>query len=133
MVATPSPALPPESTPAVYTLPGTDAAGSSALATSSPAVAATPVSTGKSVSKAVHKAIKGIFVDVGGYATPAQAQQISEALAQATDISIQSIEKGGQNPYVIRVGPFPSMSEANYILDQVGATGHTSRLVILHP
>ncbi len=76
---------------------------------------------------------RGIFVDVGGYATQEEAKNISKHLASLADSPIQSIQNKGTKPYAIRVGPLASMSTANQVLDQLAEAGHrTSRITILH-
>lgn len=75
----------------------------------------------------------GIFVDVGEYTTRAQAKKACQKLMGFGDTPLRAIEKKGQKPYAVRVGPFITMAAANEILDQLGKAGHLSRIVIIHP
>lgn len=75
----------------------------------------------------------GIFIDVGGYTTQAQAHEVCKKISNLGNSPLQPIEKRGEKPYVVRMGPFPSMIAANEVLDQLGGSGHLSRLVIIRP
>ncbi|MBY0292855.1 MAG: septal ring lytic transglycosylase RlpA family protein, partial [Alphaproteobacteria bacterium] len=55
----------------------------------------------------------GIFVDVGSYANQAEASALSHSLTQNMASPVQSVTNKGPQPYVVRVGPFPSLSQAN--------------------
>lgn len=75
----------------------------------------------------------GIFVDVGEYETQAKAQALSRSLDGFADSPIGIIKNTGPRPYAARLGPLPSMSQANHILDQLVDAGHLiSRIVIQH-
>jgi rare lipoprotein A len=75
----------------------------------------------------------GIFVYVGEYETYAKAQSISRALDGFADSPVGIIKNRGPQPYVARLGPLPSMSDANQLLDQLVNAGHLiSRIVIQH-
>ena len=75
----------------------------------------------------------GIFVHVGEYETYAKAQSMSRALEGFADSPIGIVKNNGPQPYVARLGPLPSMSKANQLLDQLVNAGHLiSRIVIQH-
>ncbi len=73
----------------------------------------------------------GIFVDVGGYENKQEALTLSQSLNGVTKSPKQPIKNSGSKPYAVRVGPFPSMLDANQVLDQLADAGHVmSRIVI---
>jgi rare lipoprotein A len=75
----------------------------------------------------------GIFVHVGEYETYAKAQSTSRSLEGFADAPIGIVKNNGPQPYVARLGPLPSMSDANQLLDQLVNAGHLiSRIVIQH-
>lgn len=74
----------------------------------------------------------GIFVDVGGYQSHGEAKKMSKTLKELADSHLETIERKGQTPYVVRVGPLTNMSTANQLMDKLGEAGHKARLV-LHP
>lgn len=73
----------------------------------------------------------GIFVYVGEYETQAKAQSLSQSLEGFSSSPIGIIKNNGPKPYAATLGPLPSMSHANQILDQLIQAGHLiSRIVI---
>jgi cell division protein FtsN len=81
--------------------------------------------------KAKVSASTGIFVDVESYANQAEASALSHSLTQNMTSPVQSVTNKGPQPYAVRVGPFPSLSQANLALDQLADAGHLkSRIVI---
>lgn len=75
----------------------------------------------------------GIFVYVGEYETYAKAQSASRSLDGFADSPIGIIKNRGPQPYAACLGPLPSMSSANQVLDQLVNAGHLiSRIVIQH-
>lgn len=73
----------------------------------------------------------GIFVHVGEYDNHAGAQALSHTLEGFTDVPANPVKSNGPKPYVVRLGPLPSMSHANQVLDQLVDAGHLmSRIVI---
>jgi len=73
----------------------------------------------------------GIFVYVGEYETHAKAQAMSRSLDGFADSPAGIIKNNGPRPYAARLGPLPSMSQANQVLDQLVNAGHLiSRIVI---
>jgi len=75
---------------------------------------------------------KGIFVDVGAYDTPGEANTASHTLAGVANSPTQSVKNQGPKPYAVRVGPFASMSTANEILDQLLEAGHRTSRIVIH-
>lgn len=75
----------------------------------------------------------GIFVHVGEYESHAKAQALSRTLDGFYDSPIGIVKNSGSKPYAASLGPFPSMSLANQVLDQLINAGHViSRIVIQH-
>lgn len=73
----------------------------------------------------------GIFVYVGEYESLARAQSVTKSLEGFTDVPVVTVTHNGPRPYVTSLGPLPSMSQANQVLDQLVEAGHLiSRIVI---
>ncbi|MBL8676456.1 MAG: SPOR domain-containing protein, partial [Alphaproteobacteria bacterium] len=86
------------------------------------------------VVKAVEpsKSSRGLFIDIGAYGREEEANALLKTLGDLTKSNAQSIHASGPKPYVIRVGPFLSMAEANQILDRVLDAGHGMARIIIH-
>ena len=73
----------------------------------------------------------GIFVSVGEYDSYDKAQAASHSLSGLANGSIGIAKSSGPRPYAPRLGPLPSMAQANQLLDQLVNAGHTiTRIVI---
>lgn len=70
----------------------------------------------------------GIYVDVQTHQNLEKTQHISEALAGIADVDVI---KASGNQYAVRMGPLPSISEADRLVDYLHTQGHkTSRIVM---
>lgn len=68
---------------------------------------------------------------VGEYDTQAKAQSLMRALEGFVDAPLMIVKNRGPKPYAASLGPLPSMSYANEVLDQLVNAGHLiSRIVI---
>jgi rare lipoprotein A len=74
----------------------------------------------------------GIFVDVGAHPTLEEAKKLSSQMDKLTDSPIAPIKSKGAKPYVVRIGPLPSMSQANQMLDQLTRAGHAMSRIVIH-
>ena len=74
----------------------------------------------------------GIFVDVGAHQTLDEAKMLSQQLNQFSDSPKQAVKNQGPKPYVVRLGPLPSMSIANQVLDQLTGAGHLMSRIVIH-
>lgn len=73
----------------------------------------------------------GIFVYVGEYETQAKAQSLLRSLEGFIEAPLMVVKNRGPKPYAASLGPLPSMSSANEVLDQLVNAGHLiSRIVI---
>ena len=77
-------------------------------------------------------AATGIFVQVGGSKSPMEARALSKSLEGFTNSPSHPVESNGPNPYAVRLGPLPSMSEANQVLDQLVDAGHVMSRIVIH-
>lgn len=75
---------------------------------------------------------RGLFIDIGAYGREEEANALLKTLGDLTKSTAQSIHTYGLKPYAVRVGPFPSMAEANQVLDQVLDAGHGMARIIIH-
>lgn len=73
----------------------------------------------------------GIFVSVGEYDSYDKAQTASHALNGLANSPIEIATNTGPRPYVPRLGPLASMSEANQLLDQLINAGHIIARIII--
>jgi len=92
----------------------------------------TLASVSSPVLKPEVRASTGIFVHVGGgYTSQKEAHALSQTLNGFTDSPVKPVKSDGPRPYAVRLGPLPSMSHANQVLDQLADAGHVmSRIVI---
>lgn len=74
----------------------------------------------------------GIFVYVGECETQAKAQSLMGSLEGMIDAPLTIVKNRGPKPYAAALGPLPSMSHANEVLDQLVNAGKNliSRIVI---
>lgn len=75
---------------------------------------------------------RGLFIDIGAYGREEEANALLKTLGDLTKSNAQSIHTSGLKPYAVRVGPFPSMAEANQVLDRVLDAGHGMARIIIH-
>lgn len=81
--------------------------------------------------KAPSRSQKGIFVLVEECATKHEAHNVLRNLVGLMNAHVEAVEESGQNPFVIKAGPFLSMADANLTLDQLSNAGHVmSRIII---
>jgi rare lipoprotein A len=74
----------------------------------------------------------GIFVDVGAHPTLEEAKKLSSQVDKLTDSPITPVKNRGAKPYAVRIGPLPSMFQANQMLDQLTRAGHAMARIVIH-
>lgn len=73
----------------------------------------------------------GIFVLVRACKNQHEAHGVLRTLVGKINAPVEAVQDKGPKPYMIRVGPFLNMAEANQTLDQLTNAGHVmSRIII---
>jgi rare lipoprotein A len=72
----------------------------------------------------------GIYVQAGAFASIDRAVQLKTRLDKLGPVSVTSAKVSGMNMYRVRVGPVPSVEQADALLNQVIATSPDARIVV---
>lgn len=74
---------------------------------------------------------KGIYVQAGAFANPDNAQRLKDRLAPVGHAFIHSAMVNGTNFYRVRIGPLPSVEDADLTLAQVMGLGEANALIVV--
>lgn len=72
-----------------------------------------------------------IYIQAGSFANPTNAETLRGRLAGFGTAFVAVAQVGGQNFYRVRVGPLASVEEADRVLNNLIASGHTESRVVV--
>ena len=72
----------------------------------------------------------GIYIQAGAFANIDRAVQLKARLAKFGPVNVTSAKVSGMNMYRVRVGPIPSVDQADALLNQVVTTSPEARIVV---
>ncbi len=72
----------------------------------------------------------GIYIQAGAFSSIAHAVQLKARLEKFGPVNVTSAKISGMNMYRVRLGPVPSVQQADALLNQVIATSPEARIVV---
>jgi rare lipoprotein A len=72
----------------------------------------------------------GIYIQAGAFASVDRAVQLKARLEKYGPVNVTAAKVSGVNMYRVRVGPVPSVDQADTLLNQVISTSPEARIVV---
>jgi rare lipoprotein A len=72
----------------------------------------------------------GIYIQAGAFSNVDNAVRLKTALGKYGSVTVTNTKVSGMNMYRVRVGPVPSVDQADALLNQVIATSPDARIVV---
>jgi rare lipoprotein A len=73
----------------------------------------------------------GIYIQAGAFSEPANAVRLEAQLKNLGNVRITDTRRNGTDLYRVRIGPVPSVSDADELLDRVVGSGHPEARIVV--
>lgn len=74
----------------------------------------------------------GIYVQAGAFGVQENAQRLSEKLSAYAPAKVESVQYNGRTLYKVKLGPLPTVRDADSVLSRVLAGGHSDAIITVH-